>query len=274
MVASAQGRDVSNYNGHYDWAGTSGLSFGFFRLTEGLGSAYNSPDPDAAWNHAEIAKKGLIRGAYHFGHPAAGSGPAQATYFVDAMTKLGLTARDVLILDHETNDGLPPSVVASHGVAFMKELEVLAPHNPNLVYTYIDFEVQGNCAGMNAWPLYLAHPASIAPTPAEDRPWTRWYFWQYGIRGTDLDAFNGTEAELQAWIDSYATKEKLVRTVSDGTLSAAGAATNLHTTVKRIAELTVTHANPYHARMFVDYLLGPGPMAFMRPGLVYYTESA
>ena len=201
MVASAQGLDVSNYQGHFDWAATTGLSFGCYRLTQGLGGqGTNSPDPDAGWNHTEIARKGLHRGAYHFLNPDL-DGAVQARYFITEHRLLGLTGADMLWCDNET-PGPSPAETARCAAAFMAELEKLAPANPKGVYTFIDFAKEGNCDGLAAYPLWLAYPASAAPVPPP--PWHNWTFWQWGTRaGTDADAFNGTAAALNAWVADF-----------------------------------------------------------------------
>ena len=52
MAANARGIDVSNFGGNFDWAGTSGLSFGICRASQGLGApGTNSLDAPAvcAW---------------------------------------------------------------------------------------------------------------------------------------------------------------------------------------------------------------------------------
>jgi lysozyme len=199
-VQSAQGLDVSNYQGQFDWSSVPGLSFGVFRMTQGLGHNVNSPDPDAAWNSQQLKEQGLIRGSYHFFDPTL-SGEAQAQYFVTERAKLGLADTDMLWLDHETT-GPPPEEVSAAAVAFMTELDKLCPDNPRGVYTFISFATVGNCVGLDTWPLWLAYPASSAPKPP--LPWSNWMFWQWGLRnGVDTDAFNGTPAELQAWIASY-----------------------------------------------------------------------
>jgi GH25 family lysozyme M1 (1,4-beta-N-acetylmuramidase) len=200
-VASAQGVDVSNFQGRYSWSATTGLSFGIYRMTQGLGtSGANSPDPDAQWNHDQIMAKGLHHGAYHFLDPAE-SGAAQAQYFVTRHKAIGLGAADMLWLDNETA-GSSPAAVAACAREFMAELDTLCPHNPRGVYTYISFSAEGNCAGLAHYPLWLAYPAAAAPKPPP--PWAKWTFWQYGLRnGVDADAFNGTAADLTAWIRSF-----------------------------------------------------------------------
>jgi lysozyme len=203
---SAQGLDVSNFSGRFDWSNAvntvPGLVFGVFRLTQSLGQAgMNSPDPTAAWNHQQIAEHGLHRGGYHFLDPAKG-GAAQAQYFVDEYSKLGLTGEDMLWLDNETT-GASPHVVSACAQSFMAELDHLCPHNPRGVYTYISFAKDGNCAGLGEYPLWLAFPAAAAPVPPP--PWVKWQFWQFGFRnGFDADAFNGSAQALDDWIASFA----------------------------------------------------------------------
>ena len=83
MAGNAQGIDVSNFAGQFDWASTSGLSFGICRASQGLsGAGTNSPDPFLSWNWPRIKAKGLARGAYHFLDPGL-SGAEQASLFVE-----------------------------------------------------------------------------------------------------------------------------------------------------------------------------------------------
>lgn len=200
-VASAQLIDVSNFQGQYDWnaakAQVPGLAGGIAKLTEGT----TFVDADAGHNWSALAGLGLVRGGYHFGHPGE-SASAQVQAFLGEASKLGLTTRDILALDLEVNDGRTAADVASWAQAFMTGLKAARPHNPVLVYTMVSFATGGECAGLGRYPLWLAFPAASAPQPPP--PWARWTFWQWGTRnGVDADAFNGTVAELHAWVDSF-----------------------------------------------------------------------
>ena len=190
-------------SGHnlFDWAGTSGLSFGICRASQGLGAAgTNSPDPFLAWNWPRIKAEGLARGAYHFLDPGL-SGAAQASYFVETVSQVGLEVTDMLWLDNETA-GSSPAAVAACARDFMAELVSLRPHNPCGVYSYWDFITSGNCAGLGSYPLWLAIYQSA--TPGAPPPWQEWTFWQSGGTSTyDNDQFAGTPAELTAWIQSF-----------------------------------------------------------------------
>lgn len=204
MAEFARGIDVSNYSGQFDWAGVSGLSFGICRASQGLGAAgTNSPDPTLSWNWPRIKEKGLARGAYHFLDPGL-DGAAQARYFVDTAGAVGLETTDMLWLDNETA-GASPAAVAACARDFMAELVSLRPHNPRGVYSYWDFITSGNCAGLGGYPLWLAIYQTAAPgAPA---PWSSWKFWQYGTADDyDEDVFNGSAADLSAWISSFQPK--------------------------------------------------------------------
>ncbi len=201
MAGNAIGIDVSNFSGQFDWNATSGLSFGICRASQGLGATgTNSPDPLLSWNWPRIAAKGLARGAYHFLDPHL-DGAEQASYFVAQVSAVGLETTDMLWLDNETA-GASPAAVAACARAFMARLVSLRPHNPCGVYSFFDFITSGNCAGLGSYPLWLAiFQSATPPAPA---PWTSWAFWQSGESGGhDNDVFNGTPAELTAWISSF-----------------------------------------------------------------------
>jgi lysozyme len=201
MTGSAQGIDVSNYAGEFDWAGTSGLSFGICRASQGLGAAgTNSPDPFLTWNWPRITEKGLARGAYHFLDPYL-DGASQARYFVQTVSAVGLETTDMLWLDNETA-GSSAAAVATCARDFMAELASLRPDNPRGVYSFWSFITSGNCAGLGNYPLWLAIYQST--TPAAPAPWSAWTFWQSGgTSNHDNDVFNGSAAELSAWVSSF-----------------------------------------------------------------------
>ncbi len=222
-VVSAQGLDVSNYQGRYDWAGAvrqiPALAFGIHRLTQGLGGAgTSSPDPDAAWNHGQISSYNLIRGAYHFLSSQLG-GLAQARYFAAQIRGLGpVKATDMFWCDNEDSRG-SPAHIASVAADFMNQLHTEFPHNLIGVYSNMSFAQGGYCAGLGHWPWWAAHPGSA---PAGPPVWAKWVFWQWGQRnGTDADAFNGTVAELHQLIGGFAPASGPYRHITEGTESAA-----------------------------------------------------
>jgi len=224
VAANARGIDVSNFSGNFNWAATTGLSFGICRASQGLGApGTNSPDPFLAWNWPRIKAKGLARGAYHFLDPRL-DGAAQASHFVQTVSKVGLETTDMLWLDNEAA-GSSPAAVAACARAFMARLTSLRPHNPCGVYSFFNFITSGNCAGLGSYPLWLAIFQSATPTAPP--PWHTWTFWQYGeASGHDNDVFNGTPAELTAWIKSFQPNVEVE--VQSGQLNNGARAVNGH----------------------------------------------
>jgi lysozyme len=249
-VQSAQGLDVSNFQGNYDWAGAvrayPGLHFGIYRLTQGLGRpGTNSPDPEARWNHQQIRDNGLRHGAYHFLDPFQ-DGAAQARYYVDVHGQLGFTKDDMLWCDNET-PGASPAAVSDCADAFMQELVSLRGDNPCGMYTFINFANEGNCQGAGKYPLWLAYPSSTAPKPPP--PWVNWTFWQWGLRnGTDADAFNGTTAQMDGWLASFlpagATWQPYT---ADGTMSMQQIASKYNSLPSSVLRHTVQQYGPFDA---------------------------
>jgi lysozyme len=207
MTDLARGIDVSNYAGEFNWAGTSGLTFGICRATQGLGAAdTNSPDPYLSWNWPRIQQQQLARGAYHFMDPYL-DGAAQAQYFVQTVGEQGLLTTDMLWLDNETA-GASVADVCACATDFMTALTELRPHNPCGVYSYWSFITSGNCAGLERYPLWLAVYQSA--TPGAPAPWTSWLFWQSGGgHGYDDDVFSGSTAQLTEWINSYQSVQSI-----------------------------------------------------------------
>jgi hypothetical protein len=120
---------------------------------------------------------------------------------VETVSKVGLETTDMLWLDNETA-GSSPAAVAACARAFMARLVALRPHNPRGVYSYWNFILSGNCAGLASYPLWLAIFQSA--TPGAPPPWRAWKFWQSSAASThDNDVFAGTAAELSTWISSF-----------------------------------------------------------------------
>ncbi len=256
MAGNARGIDVSNFAGEFDWAGTSGLSFGICRASQGLGApGTNSPDPFLAWNWPRIQAKGLARGAYHFLDPAL-SGTAQASYFVEQVSNVGLETTDMLWLDNETA-GSSPAAVAACARDFMARLVSLRPHNPCGMYSFFDFITSGNCAGLGSYPLWLAiFQSATPPAPA---PWSAWTFWQSGGTSShDNDVFNGTPAELTAWISSFQEEVE----VQSGQLNAGASA---------VTVITVPHGSGTNIAFGCDNGLQGLPPAVLRVA-IYDTQ--
>lgn len=201
-MASAQGRDYSAFQSPVTPADLAHLSFAYTRVSDwGPDSTTMGTDPTFAHDWAEIKAAGLHRGAYWYMLPGV-DGAAQARYFVAAVKAAGLAAGDMLVCDSE----VPAANVDVVTHAFCAQTAALAgPHCPVLVYT--NGNVGQHLTSCTYWPLWFAWPSPTAPPASMISPWKHWTFWQYGeVDGVDADAFNGTPAQLDAWIASYLPK--------------------------------------------------------------------
>lgn len=195
-----QGIDVSRWQREVDFArvAEAGISFCFCKATEGLAHV----DPMFAANWPAMASVGLVRGAYHFGRPAADAA-GQADFVFETVRP---AAGDLpLVLDLERDDGLPPAAVRTWTQAFVKRLRDRMGRPP-IIYTgfffWRDKAGDGDALGCPLWlAAYVDDPATLVP-----RAWDHWSFWQYTSRGTvpgvrghvDRDAWHGDRAALEA----------------------------------------------------------------------------
>jgi lysozyme len=225
----ALGEDRSGYQGIEAWTGDV---FGFAKAAEGDSYA----DPAFPRNWPALRAAGIVRGAYHFFHPALDPVRQAQFFFSTVSAHGGFLPGDVAIADIEIAVGAdgaerygaapsparmslalqqgplmtPP--VGESALAFLEELSgLVGPSCPVVVYTdlYMVQSYIGSCSG---YPLFLAFyeprpPASVAP-------WRDWTFWQFeqggGHGGGDADYFNGDLAALLAWRASYDWTEQLM----------------------------------------------------------------
>ncbi len=198
-MADAAGVNVSNFQPGFDWQAVKGrISFAFAKATEGT----TFTDSDFATNWRQAGAIGLVRGAYHFAHPK-NPAAAEVGAFLSVVRAQGLHSGDLLALDLETTDGRSPAQVASYAQAWCAGVAKATGHIP-VVYTFLSFAQQGNCAGLGRYPLWIAEPSAPAGRPAVPRPWTTWHFHQFGTTRVgnniaDTDVFNGDTAALHAF---------------------------------------------------------------------------
>jgi len=197
--ARLKGIDVSNYQGKIDWHAVkkSGVVFAFAKATEGV----NFVDKTFAANFKAMKAAGIIRGAYHFGHPNRDA-VAQARHFHKVVKPQKGDLH--LMLDLEANDGKKPAEVLAWTKAFLSEIKRLSGRS-SILYTSPSFwqEKVGDPKQNFDAALFIAHYG--VKEPRVPRAWTTWTFWQYtpkgktpGIKGNcDLDFFNGHLDQLK-----------------------------------------------------------------------------
>ena len=213
-VTSAQGADVSNFQGIMASSFWAPYHLGFAKATEST----TFLDHTFAGNWASMKNAHIHRGAYHFFHPAVDP-IAQAKFFVNTVKAQGLGPGDMLVADVEITSGnkfsrmfkrhrnnltqqpVSLAVVDVTAKAFLDEVKTLVgDRNPILVYS--DLSVASMLTSCTSYPLWIAFPSTSAP--ANVSPWKNWTFWQWGtVSNIDRDAFNGTPAALDSWIASY-----------------------------------------------------------------------
>ena len=196
-MANAAGIDLSSYQPSFDWSAEKGrISFAFIKATEGT----TITDPDFAVNWRQAGDLGIVRGAYHFGHPKNGAA-TETRAFLAVVQAHGLKAGDLIALDLEASDGLSPARVAEYARNWCADVHRATGLTP-IVYTFLSFAEQGNCAGLGHYPLWIAEPSAPAGRPVVPRPWSTWTFHQYGTarvgsNTVDVNVFNGDTAALK-----------------------------------------------------------------------------
>jgi lysozyme len=206
-AGAVPGIDVSHYQAHVDWAAVAagGVRFGFAKASEGpaVPDSYFSDN----WNGMKSA--GLLRGAYHFFHPNADP-QAQARNFLRRLAAANggsplLAPGDLpAALDIEVTDGAAPAALLAAATTWLKAVHAATGKQP-IVYSYPSFwkSTLGNPITLSEYHLWIAH-LNVA-SPAVPGGWPGWVFWQFdkqpvaGVPApfTDLNAFNGTVADLQ-----------------------------------------------------------------------------
>lgn len=185
-MTTLRGVDISSYQS----AIPAGVDFAILKATEGL--TINDSRFVGWWG----ILRGKPRGAYHFGHPK-NSAIQEADHFLSIVAHR-LAPGDVLVLDHEVNDGMS----AAHCAQWAKDWCTRVKQKTGItpwVYTFLSFAWAGNCAGLGSYPLWIADPSSAAGHPRVPSPWKTWVMHQYtSAGGIDRDVFNGSATDWRA----------------------------------------------------------------------------
>jgi lysozyme len=204
-----KGIDVSYYQGTINWTSVanSGIKFAFIRVSDGTG--FHDPKFTSYWAGAHNA--GIIRGAYQFFRPAQ-SVSGQANLMISALGGHYTPGDLPPVLDVEDAGGESAATVASKIRQWVDQVKGTLGVDP-IIYTgkYFWRDQVGGPTSFVHNALWIAQYTSLCPDlPA---PWARWTFWQNtetgsvsGISGQmDLDQFNGTLADLQAFANGTST---------------------------------------------------------------------
>jgi GH25 family lysozyme M1 (1,4-beta-N-acetylmuramidase) len=188
-----QGRDVSIYQGNFDWNAqkAAGVVFGYARM----GNGTNIVDTQFTSNWSKMKAAGILRGAYQFFQPAQDE-VAQANLMIQAVGQLGEGDLPCMI-DVETTGGQSGATMASK-IAHWLQLVEAGTGKPPIIYSgsYFWQDNVGSTA-FGKTPFWIADYGPSCPLMPPG--WTTWTFWQYsdGNGALDHDVFNGTLAQLQ-----------------------------------------------------------------------------
>ena len=188
---TVQGVDVSSFRGAPGgWSNVTGnIVWAAVKVSElePDGAGYVNPDAAADWDWLRVRSKGRI--ALLFGHPSV-SAAATVDLFLGELSKIGLDDTDAVALNLEVSDGLPAAAVASWAADVQSELHARTGRTP-LLYTFLEFAREGNCAHLGGYPLWIADSNSPAGHPVVPDPWQTWAIHHYDISGPiDRDVAN------------------------------------------------------------------------------------
>ena len=204
---AVHGIDAARFQTSIDWgrARANGVNFAFVKATEG-GDLLDPAFADH-WRGAESA--GVRRGAYHFYYFCTAP-EVQARWFIRNVPRVAGALPPVL--DMEWNPFSPTCATVRPPAAEVQRqmrvwLRIVEAHYGQrpIIYTTPEFYKDAGLAGFQGYEYWLR---STAETVGAAYPGQGWRFWQYsatglipGIAGeVDLNAFNGTREDWQAWV--------------------------------------------------------------------------
>jgi lysozyme len=202
------GVDVASFQGSPgSWTSAAGdIVWAAVKITElqPNGTKYVNPDAKADMDWLRSNNKGRI--GYVFGHPSTNA-TQTVDFFLSEFSNIGLHDTDAVALDIETNDGLSAQQVAAWATDVQSQLHKKLDRPP-LVYTFIDFAKQGNCAGLGGYPLWIADPSSPRGHPVVPAPWKTWKIHQYA-----------TTANIDRDVADYASQSAMFKALGKQTPS-------------------------------------------------------
>ncbi|MFI7702625.1 glycoside hydrolase family 25 protein [Nonomuraea sp. NPDC049480] len=183
------GVDVSRYESDFDW-NASPAEFGIIKATEGT----SFRDASFARHWREMDKKGIVRGAYHYGHP--GNDPiGEAEYFLSMVNSQPAKPGDLLVLDLETSNGKSVAEVNAWAKAWLSHVKTKTGITPMLYSGWNFANAYGK--GLAEYPLWVAHyskPKGELTPPAD---WKSWTIHQYTDSPVDQNVSALTPDQLR-----------------------------------------------------------------------------
>jgi len=197
MEQRAWGIDVSRFQAGLSFAAAraAGASFAFVRASTGA-----EADPVFV-EHVTRGRGELLLGAYHALQPGIQAERQAEAFYVALCGADGFRLPLPPVLDVE-KAGIDEGLV----LGFLEALNRLWDRQPVIYTSRSKWHalVGRSAAWAGEYPLWVAHWR--VERPALPSPWTEWLFWQYDVeevpfwpRKVDVNWFNGTAEELEAW---------------------------------------------------------------------------
>ncbi|SDH56798.1 glycoside hydrolase family 25 protein [Nonomuraea jiangxiensis] len=183
------GLDVSHYEPLYNWA-ASPAQFGIIKATEGV----DFRDASFARHWQELGKKGIVRGAYHYGHPA-GDPIAEANYFLSTVNAQPAKPGDLLVLDLETTDGKSVPEVNAWAKTWLSYVKAKTGVAPMFYSSWRFANIYGH--GLSDYPLWVAHYGKEKGTVTPPADWKTWTIHQYSESPIDQNVSTLTPDQLR-----------------------------------------------------------------------------
>ena len=208
---AVHGIDAARFQNSINWnvARANGVNFAFLKATEGG----DLLDPKFKDHWRGAGRAGVWRGAYHFYYFCTAP-EVQAQWFIRNVPRVSRSLPPVL--DMEWNPFSPTCAtvrppareVQRQMRVWLRMVEAHYGQRP-IIYTTPRFYEENNLRGFRGYEFWLR---TTAKTPREAYPGQPWRFWQYsaigiidGISGeVDLNAFNGSRTDWNAWVASRA----------------------------------------------------------------------
>jgi lysozyme len=184
------GQDVSNYQPNHDW-NASPAQFGIIKATEGL----SFRDHAFARHWQELDAKGIVRGAYHYGHPA-NDPVAEAEHFLSMVNSQPAKPGDLLVLDLETTDGRSVAEVNSWAKTWLSHVKAKTGTTPMFYSGWNFADTYGK--GLAEYPLWVAHYSKAKGTVSPPADWKSWAIHQYSDSPVDQNVSPLTPDQLRA----------------------------------------------------------------------------
>jgi GH25 family lysozyme M1 (1,4-beta-N-acetylmuramidase) len=168
QVPDIDGVDISHHQGgvlDFTAAKKAGVKFVVHKATEGT----TFVDDHYTLRRGQVAKAGLVFGAYHFARPSASDGKTQARYFLNRAKPIPGDLKPVL--DIEVRDTLTDAQLEKWVAAFAAEVTAQLGVKP-IIYTPFDFVERYGA-------LWVARYSNANTPPVVPKPWARYAIWQF-----------------------------------------------------------------------------------------------